>query len=330
VGLGLVCGLVLSCSAQSTNRNQSWTKNSKVLLKEIAYSSRTLDTTELNELTSSLTNTESSENPAEIRERIIDSFQRLGYFEVEVKRLELKPLDPLAHPKPVRVEAEVVAGRRFKLGDIEFRGYRNFTPDQLRAAIPFNTDDYFSTEKVRSGLASLRKLYGASGYVDFEVMPQTTKGSDGKVTLSFAIQEGTQYRMGDLEVLGDQHVGDELRSRWRLQPGEIYDATYLAKFGDENRSLVPNDVDLSNDSQTVRNCREHTVKVIFNVDPRHSSFPAAEYVGRDRESSEAKKSTKAATSNGKPSLYRYRFVARNEPVSKATEWPCLASLAGAN
>ena len=51
------------------------------------------------------------------------------------------------------------------------------------------------------------------------------------VTYTIVASSGPQYRFGELHVL---NLAPDARSRfdaaWKLQPGEIYDETYLAAF----------------------------------------------------------------------------------------------------
>jgi outer membrane translocation and assembly module TamA len=292
----LYCAVVMAAqSAPPTqSESQNWSKPNKILLQEFSVSgTRSLDNTELNELTSSLSGLEY--NRDEISERIRDAFQRRGYFDAEVKHLEIKALDPLARPKPVRVEAEVAEGQRYRLGDIEIRGYRAFTLEQLRAAIPFHANDYFGTEKVRVALGALHKTYVSAGYIDAMSVPSTTKGSDATISLRLNIHEGSQYRMGDLEFFGDQDHADQLRSKWKLSAGEVYDGGYPEKFVDENRALLPGEGKFTG-YQTVQNCREHTVAVQMSLDPKHS-LPATKKVGCDGENREAKEAAEEKTGN---------------------------------
>jgi outer membrane protein assembly factor BamA len=47
-------------------------------------------------------------------------FQDRGYFKAEVEKLDIKVIDPLASPKPIRMEAQVNEGARYRLSTIDF------------------------------------------------------------------------------------------------------------------------------------------------------------------------------------------------------------------
>lgn len=71
--------------------------------------------------------------------------------------LKVKPVDALARPKPVRIEADVAEGVRFKIGGIMFEGNRATPAEQLLKSFPMKIGEFFSTGKVRSGLENLWK-----------------------------------------------------------------------------------------------------------------------------------------------------------------------------
>jgi hypothetical protein len=62
------------------------------------------------------------------------------------------------------------------------------------------------------------------------VTPRLDDANRGAV---FEIQlvEGSQFRMGTLEVLGfSERDAETISRRWRLKPGDVYDASYADDF----------------------------------------------------------------------------------------------------
>lgn len=105
-------------------------------------------------------------------------------------KLRVRPLDPLAIPKPVRIEAEVSEGPRFRFLGFKFNGNSGISTEQLLAAFPLHSGEFFHTGKIRAGLESLRTLYVSKGYLDIVPAPATQKLADAKVMLTFEITEG--------------------------------------------------------------------------------------------------------------------------------------------
>ena len=56
-----------------------------------------------------------------------------------------------------------------------------------------------------------------------------------RLTLGVSIDEGPQFRMGDLTIAGlDDKDAETLRSKWRLKAGDVYDEAYAQQFRSEN------------------------------------------------------------------------------------------------
>jgi outer membrane protein assembly factor BamA len=274
---------------QATNSRVS-EKPNQILAQEVVISgTTTLDTTQLNEITNDLTSRRMGEDDNEIRLRIRDAFQQRGYFDAEVRSLKVKPLDALARPKPVRIEADVAEGVPFKIGGIMFEGNRAMPAEQLLKSFPMKIGELFSTGKVRSGLENLRTQYAAKGYLDFIPVPRTEKTAEGRLTITFEIIEGAQYRMGSLELVADkQELADQLQLQWKLKKGEPFDPSYTEKFLDENSGVLPADFSPRNDVAMVRDCRDMTVAVYIQMDSKRAFRPRPKDVRCEKEQGSSK------------------------------------------
>ncbi len=268
----IVFACCLASVSQSTSKRPS--TGPKIIIRELALEgTKTLDTTELNEIRDTLLELRMNEDSNELTERLRNTFQEKGYFDVGVSTLKITPLDPLATPKPVRVEAVVTEGPRFRLANIVFAGFRAFPAERLREAFPVPLGEFVSTPKIRSGLEKLMKLYNSSGYLDAYVLPNTTKSGEAKLTLKIEIHEGTQYHFREFKTYGDQELGGRLLSRWQLEPGAVFDASYINTFLDENSSLLPSGFSRARDLNVAQDCREALVTVEMNLNPEKPHTP---------------------------------------------------------
>jgi Surface antigen variable number repeat len=109
----------------------------------------------------------------------------------------------------------------------------------LRGVFPIKEGAIFSRSKVASGLDALRKTYLKRGFRDFTAIPDTEFSSNATVTLKINVTEGPQYHMGKLEVLAEKDLADRLRLAWKLDEGKVYNSTYIDKYIEENRDLLP-------------------------------------------------------------------------------------------
>jgi len=256
----------------SSNANQ-------IVSQEVVISgTTTLDTQQLDEIVAGLTGLKMSDNEQEVSGRIRDAFMQRGYLLADARNIRIRALDPLAKPKTVRIEADVTEGTRFKFGETKFSGNQAIPTGELLKSFPIADGDFYNVGKLRSGMDSMRKQYFSKGFLDFFTIPQlrTTNGNQAVVT--FDITEGPQYRMGSLELVGNSANVDTLQQRWKLEPGDPFDAFYLEKFLDENSNLLSPDFSARNDAFIVRNCKELRVSVHVELDPKRPWKPRPQNV----------------------------------------------------
>jgi outer membrane translocation and assembly module TamA len=266
--------LFLSCPTGLSQSEYQSQGERKVLVDSLVISgTRAVGSAELAEITNSMSGSTFSDDADELVERIRSQFQNHGYFQVEVQKLDIKVIDPLASPKPVRLEAQVSEGPLFRLSGIDFTGNHAFSSQEMRAKFPIKTGDVFTKSKIAGGLESLRSLLGSRGFLDLTMIPDTTLDSAGTVKLDIEVQEGPQYRMDKLEVAGPPEVAARLQTRWELEPGATFDATYVKTFLDNNSSLLPADFTQSNGIALLKNCSDATVSVHLHLtrDAQHEA-----------------------------------------------------------
>ena len=258
------------------DHDQRSNKASGLLITGFSISgTHTLSSEELARITSELTGSCFDENTEELTERIEALFKNRGYMETMVKNVYIRPNDPLAIPKPVSLEAEVVEGRRFKVAAIEFVGNHAFSTSKLRSEFSLKKGDLFARNKIGTGIEGVRDLYVSDGFIDWIASAGTAQRSDGSVALTLTVAEGPQYRMGKLEIFTKKELADTLRTDWELPEGAVFDLRYIDKYIDRNRSRLPAAFHRA-DVQIVRDCRDFSVVVRLpfdGTDPRSQSLP---------------------------------------------------------
>jgi outer membrane protein assembly factor BamA len=257
----------------ASDQNEHSTKTQLLITDFTISGTQTIDSAELAKITNKLTGDCVDDNTSELEERVEALFKDMGYVDVVVKNLQIKPIDPLAHPKPVLVEAEIVEGQRFTVGEINFFGNHVFSTSKLRSEFSLKEGDLFARDKIASGIGGVRHLYLSDGFVDWTASSDAQKLSDGTVVLALSITEGRQYRMGKLEIFAKKELAEKLRAEWELPEGAVFDFEYPGKYVDSNRALLPPEF-LRKDVQLVRDCRDSSVEVrlpLDGTDPRSQS-----------------------------------------------------------
>lgn len=180
---------------------------------------------------------------------------------------------------------------RYRLSALRFTDNRSFSSSQLRAVFPMHIRDQVERDKIASGLESLRQLYQTNGYMDMVSFPATTFGSNATVALIVDIDEGKQYHMGKLGIIGKKETAEALQAQWTLPEGAVFDKTYVGKFVADNQAMLGENFDPFIGLQVVRNCRDSTVDVrILLPDSQEAmSGLAAKEIDCDRQTEEPRK-----------------------------------------
>jgi outer membrane protein assembly factor BamA len=238
----------------------------KIVIESFVISgTQSIDSTELAEITNSMSGSKFKDDPDELEERIRAQFQDHGYFTVTIQKLDIKTLDPIASPKPVRLEAQITEGPHYRLSGIDFIGNHALSSAALRAKFPMKMGDGFRRSKVAAGLIAMQKLYSSLGFLDCTFIPDTKSDSSSTMKLNIVVEEGPQYRMDKLEVSASQEVADKLQVGWNLEPGAIFNSSYLKTFLEENHSLFPADFNQSNGVDLIKDCPDATVSVRLSL-----------------------------------------------------------------
>jgi outer membrane protein assembly factor BamA len=92
-----------------------------------------------------------------------------------------------------------------------------------------NADELANGLKIDKGLKSIQEAYGRKGYLAASLKATPVfEDASGRVTYQVEVKEGSQYRMGTLTFTGfSESTTNRLKSKWKLQPGDVYDASYL-------------------------------------------------------------------------------------------------------
>jgi len=246
----------------------------QLLIESLVISgTQSIDTTELAEITNAIAGSKFADDKEELEERILAQFQYRGYFTAVIQKLDVKVLDPLASPKPARLEAQVTEGPLCRLSLIEFTENHAIASDALRAKFPMKKGDPFKRAKIAGGLEAMQKLYRSQGFLDSFFVPDTKLDSSSTVKLTLKVEEGPEYHMDKLEVVGPTEIAERLQTQWKLEPGAVFNHDYLETFLDDNHSLLPADFTPSNGVQLFEDCPDATVSVHLHLtrDPQHEA-----------------------------------------------------------
>jgi outer membrane protein assembly factor BamA len=109
------------------------------------------------------------------------------------------------------------------------------------------------------GMENLTRAYSQEGYVD--MVPEPNPAIDERlktIDLVCRIDQGPQYRVGSIEILGMNTVTRNKLLESLPKPGEVFDRVRLEEFLTVNRAILPSDA--SRDDVGIR--REERTKTV--------------------------------------------------------------------
>jgi len=137
----------------------------------------------------------------------------------------------------VDVLFQIEEGKRTKIDSIRFEGNKAFGNRRLRDVIAtkksnmlswLTRGDVYSEDRLAADEEALRRFYYNRGYADFRIISSSAvlDEATNKYTISFVIDEGARYRLGDIEVesLVPGIDSESVRNIVKTSPGDVYSA----------------------------------------------------------------------------------------------------------
>jgi outer membrane protein insertion porin family len=169
--------------------------------------------------------------------RIIEIYHRSGRFDISVvpKIIELPN-------NRVNLVFEIKEGEKTGVKEIRFVGIHAYSAGRLRNVIKttesnwlsfLQSTDIYDPDRVEADRDLLRRFYLKHGFADIRIISANGEYDPSKkgFVITFIIDEGSQYRVGTVDVVSNVHVIDpnSLRSRIKLSPGSVYNADLVEK-----------------------------------------------------------------------------------------------------
>jgi outer membrane protein insertion porin family len=163
-------------------------------------------------------------------------YMERGYAQVRIG-------EPLAQLSTDLVNMEVTIpvtpGPVYHLGLITFSGDDKYPESTLREAAKIEKGNLFTMSSVRRAVRSVEDLYADEGYAFAEVVPRNRfNPEEGTIDLEFVIRKGERYRIGRIEMRGNEKTRDRvIRRDIDLAEGEYYSRSALARSERNLRKL---------------------------------------------------------------------------------------------
>lgn len=159
-----------------------------------------------------------------------------GYLKVAFGEPEatLGPAAGTVAPIGITATLPIKPGPQYHWGGINWTGNSALSTTGLNSTIKMAPNAIADGNQIQSLWLTIAQEYSRIGYLDAKVDPQAEyDDAAGKVTYHVTINEGPQFRMGQLIVTGlSVEAEKKLREAWTLQPGAVFDELYFEGFRD--------------------------------------------------------------------------------------------------
>jgi outer membrane protein insertion porin family len=174
----------------------------------------------------------------ENKARIAGLYASRGYYQTDVS-YEIEPIAEGA----VAVNFDIDEGRKLRLVSIDFEGNVHFTDGELRHGLQtkvwgwtshvshFWTNAGLYAEPIfYQDLDTIARRYMDEGFIRVRVSEPEISYDDDGLRVRVSIDEGDQYRIGMVDVIGDASMNtDQLLSLVSMEPDQIFSRSGLSE-----------------------------------------------------------------------------------------------------
>ncbi len=138
----------------------------------------------------------------------------------------------------VIVTFTIAEGSPYVIGEIRLTGNTRYSHEELMAQIESRVDKVYLRPQARKDAQAIAMLYREQGFVDADVRQSVLMGKEpgsDVVTLKFDITEGRPFRIGRIEITGNEKLQDKavrhVLDEYDLTPGKLYNGGIAPKEG---------------------------------------------------------------------------------------------------
>ncbi|MDQ2866811.1 MAG: outer membrane protein assembly factor BamA [Verrucomicrobiota bacterium] len=114
-------------------------------------------------------------------------------------------------------------GPIYHLGKIDYVGYKSTTDAKIRGLVKLRSGDIYSPEKIKADGKLISDSYGVGGFVDLNIIPQTSAGKNNTIDVTYKIEEGQRAFVQRVLINGNTRTKDKvIRREVLIAPGDIY------------------------------------------------------------------------------------------------------------
>jgi outer membrane protein assembly factor BamA len=128
----------------------------------------------------------------------------------------------------VRITFTINEGHAYTVENVTIAGNKQFDTERLQSELKLKQGQVYNKRKADSDADQMLKLYREEGFIDAKVRQNIKFVSEDKVDVKFEITEGERFRIGRINVTGNEQTQDKVVRRvldeYDFMPGRWYNA----------------------------------------------------------------------------------------------------------
>jgi outer membrane protein insertion porin family len=185
-----------------------------------------------------------------VKNRIEKDLESKGYFDsvVEIENKEL-------NSGSLQTKIDINKGENIHIKDIKFYGAKDFGYNDFKPQLAnkkeqsmgwfFGRDDgVLKANQLKMDAVRIKEFYLKHGYLDAVVNEPIlrTHFDDYSATITYKIEEGAQYKVGDVDVVIDESIATPsiLKEDFKLRSGDVFNVEKLRRDISKIREAVSN------------------------------------------------------------------------------------------
>lgn len=167
-----------------------------------------------------------------VKGNLVPVYRERGHLRVQFAPSQARPGTSADCRNGVSMALAVEEGPAYLWDKAEWTGNTALSAQELDGLLAMKADEIANGLKFDKGVKSLAAAYGKRGFITARLsLTPSFDDASHRVSYRIAINEGGQYRMGNLTINGlAENDAERLKKRWKLQAGEIYNAAYIEEF----------------------------------------------------------------------------------------------------
>jgi len=158
------------------------------------------------------------------KSKLIKFYQNQGYLRAKIYKLDRIQKDN----GKLDLKFYIDEGAKYSVSGIGITGNTVYTYDELWKGLSLITGETFSADKLEDDIQNIRGFYGAKGYADVRINPEMVNSADNGVVINYRITEGERYRVGQVNIQGNNTTKDHvIRRELNHIPGDWFNSVDL-------------------------------------------------------------------------------------------------------